>query len=70
MKIVYDPRTDTLDMILRDGHAVESDEEKAGIILDYDKDGNILSIEVLEASKKLSLPIGVSFELASATTAV
>ena len=47
MKIIYDPHTDTLDMILREGQAVESDEEKPGIILDYDKDGNILAIEVL-----------------------
>ncbi len=66
MKIIYDPHTDTLDMILREGQAVESDEEKPGIILDYDKDGNILAIEVLEASKQLSTPIGVSFELATA----
>lgn len=65
MKIVYDPKTDTLDMIFREGKVAESDEDKPGIILDYDDAGNILSIEVLEASKKLKAPIGVSFEVAT-----
>lgn len=64
MRIIYDPETDTLDMILREGKVAESDEDKPGIILDYDADGNVLSIEVLEASKKLSTPIGISFEVA------
>lgn len=64
MKIIYDPKTDTLDMIFKEGKVVESDEDKPGIILDYDGAGNILSIEVLEASKKLSTPIGISFEVA------
>ena len=63
MKIVYDPETDTLDVILREGKIAESDEEKPGLILDYDAQGNVVSIEVLEASKKLSRPIGVSFEV-------
>lgn len=66
MKILYDPETDTLDMILREGQVVESDEEKPGIILDYDADGNVISIELLEASKKLKQPIGVTFEIAPA----
>lgn len=65
MKVIYDPETDTLDMILREGIVVESDEEKPGLILDYDADGNIISIEVLDASKKLNQPIGISFELAT-----
>lgn len=64
MKVVYDPETDTLDMIFREGPVAESDEDKPGIILDYDAKGNIISIELLEASKKLSQPIGVSFEVA------
>lgn len=64
MRIVYDPETDTLDMILREGKVAESSEDKPGVILDYDSAGNVISIEVLEASKKMSLPIGVSFEVA------
>ncbi len=70
MKIVYDPETDTLDMILREGEVAESDEEKPGIILDYDAEGNVISIEVLETSKKLTQPIGVTFEVAPLHQAV
>lgn len=65
MKVVYDPETDTLNMIFREGKVAESDEDKPGMIIDYDVQGNVISIEVLEASKKLSQPIGISFEVAT-----
>lgn len=64
MKIIYDPQTDTLDMILKNSTIVESDEDKPGIILDYDSNGNVVSIEILDASKKIGQPMGISFELA------
>ena len=64
MKVIYDPASDTLDLIFREGKIAESDEDKPGMILDYDDQGNIISIELLEASKKLSAPIGISFEIA------
>ena len=42
MKITYDRRTDTLSVVLKDGVAVaESDEDKPGVILDYDSDARI-----------------------------
>lgn len=66
MKVIYDPETDTLDVIFRDSRIVESDEDKPGMILDYDADGKVVSIEILEASKVMSRPIGVTFELAGA----
>ena len=54
MKVTYDPGTDTLTVILEDGvSAAESAEEKPGVVLDYD-DGNLVSLEILDAIKRVS----------------
>ena len=60
MKVNYDARTDTLTVILRDALVAESDEDKPGIILDYDDAGNLVSIEVLDASKRVEEPRSVT----------
>ncbi len=65
MKVFYDSHTDTLSVILKDNVTVhESDEDKPGIILDYDKDGNLISLEILDASKRVTDTRKVDFQLA------
>jgi uncharacterized protein YuzE len=65
MKIRYDARTDTLTMLLReDVRVVESDEDKPGVILDYDGAGNLVSIEVLDASQRVTDAGKVEFSMA------
>ena len=65
MKVRYDRKTDTLSLVLRDGVKVaESDEDKPGIILDYDKDGNLVSLEILDASKRVTDARKVDFQMA------
>lgn len=70
MKISYDPKTDTLAIILlEDSKIAESDEDKPGIILDYDHQGNLVSLEVLDASKRLGKINRMEFELLEASAA-
>ncbi len=64
MKITYDPKTDTLTIILKPGPAAESDEEKPGVILDYDEQGNLVGLEILDASKHVPDFAGIQFIVA------
>ena len=55
MKVTYDSRTDTLSVLLQEGQPIaESDEDKPGIILDYDEAGNLVSLEILNASRRVT----------------
>jgi YD repeat-containing protein len=63
MRVIYDPRTDTLSVILREGASVaESDEDKPGVILDYDDQGNLVSLEILDASRRVTEAQRVEFQ--------
>jgi uncharacterized protein YuzE len=65
MKVRYDRKTDTLSLVLRDNApVVESDEDKPGVILDYDIDGNLVSLEILDASRRVTDARKVDFQLA------
>ncbi len=67
MKIKYSPEEDVLVIRFSDERIDESDEDKPGVILDYDSKGNIVRIEVLKASKRVGNPQNIEFEVASFT---
>lgn len=48
MKVNYDSKTDILTIIFTETLVAESDEDKPGVILDYDNKGNLVSLEILE----------------------
>ncbi len=66
MKVIYDPETDSLTIIFRDETIAESDELKEGIIVDYDSNGKVISIELLDASKQVAEPKSIHYELKKA----
>lgn len=63
MKVNYDAKTDTLIVVFREVPIVESDEHKPGVILDYDAHGNVVSIEVLDASSRVEEPHNVTVNI-------
>jgi uncharacterized protein YuzE len=61
VKVTYDPAVDVRRIVLSDSAIEESDEDKPGVILDYDKDGNVVGLEILEASKRITNPRSVEY---------
>ena len=55
MKINYYPETDSLYIDLSPKPSTESGEVSPGVVLDYDSDGNLVGIDVDNASSKLDL---------------
>ena len=63
MKVTYDSKTDSVTVVLKEGIAIaESDEDKPGIILDYDEHGHLISLEVLDASERVSEANRIEFQ--------
>lgn len=63
MKITYDAKTDSMTVILKERVPVaESDEDKPGVILDYDAQGNLLPLEILDASRRLAGASKIEYE--------
>jgi uncharacterized protein YuzE len=63
VKVTYDPEVDVLRILLSDAPIEESGEDKPGMILDYDKDGNVVGLEILQASKRMTNPRSVEYAI-------
>lgn len=55
MKLNYYVETDSLYIDLMEKPSVESREVSEGVVLDYDAEGNLVGIDIDNASKKVQL---------------
>jgi uncharacterized protein YuzE len=64
MKVSYDQRTDSLTVVFKnDARVALSDDGKPGAILDFDEAGDLVAIEILDASRRVSEATRVDFRL-------
>ena len=54
MRIVYDSEVDILDIYLSSATRATSREIAPGVVADLDKEGNIIALEILDASDRYS----------------
>jgi uncharacterized protein YuzE len=66
MKIDYDKQTDILSVLFSGSPVEESDEVKPGVILDYDAQGNVVGMEILDASQRMENPSTVELSIRAA----
>jgi uncharacterized protein YuzE len=64
MKITYDAEVDILRTLFSNAAIEENDKKKPGIILDFDESGNIVGMEILDASKRMENPRAVEYSVA------
>ena len=63
MRVTYDAEVDVLRIMFRDTPIEESDEDKPGVILDYDRYGNVVGLEILDASKRIDDPRSIQYAM-------
>jgi len=66
MKADYDSQVDILTVVFSDAQVEESDEIKPGVILDFDAAGNVIGLEILDASRRVQNPAAMEFAVKAA----
>jgi uncharacterized protein YuzE len=56
MRVRIDPKADAIYLDLTEHEIVNSEEVSEGIIVDYDRNGRVVGVEILDASKKAGEP--------------
>jgi uncharacterized protein YuzE len=59
--VTYDPEVDVLRILFRNAPIEESDEDKPGVILNYDKERNVVGLQVLNASQRIENPRALDY---------
>ncbi len=66
MKVSYDRQADALSIVLRDVPVSDTDEYVSGLMLDLDDAGEVVAIELLDASRKTDPNIFIALAAPSA----
>lgn len=61
MKVRYDPMTDTLLITFKNNPVEDSDELQSNLIADYDEQGNMVRLEILNATDVLDDATNMEF---------
>ncbi len=62
MRIEYDQQADAMYIRLRAGAVAESDEVRPGVVFDFDDQGRVLGIEMLDVSERTDNPRELAME--------
>jgi len=63
MKVEYDQKADAMYIRLSVGIVAESEEIRPGVLFDYDVEGKVLGIEMLDVSERTDNPRELAMEL-------
>ena len=63
LRISYNTEKDVLRILFNANRIEESDEDKPGVIIDYDKDGNVVGMEILDASERMVNPKAIEYAI-------
>ncbi len=61
MDFKYDKETDSLVIIFRNAEIEDTEEIRPGVIADFDEEGLLISLEILNASKKVESPDRIKY---------
>jgi uncharacterized protein YuzE len=63
MKIEFDQQADAMYIRLRAGTVAESNEVRSGAVFDFDAEGRVLGVEMLDVSQRTDNPRELAMEL-------
>ena len=69
MKLHYYPETDSLYIELKNTPGAEAREIAAGLVVDFDAEGNVVGLDIDHASRKLDLSKVETFALPAVSAA-
>ncbi|MGC1306186.1 MAG: DUF2283 domain-containing protein [Phormidesmis sp.] len=68
MKVIYDSDQDILQISFNESLIEETAQIAPGLVLDYDEDGNVIGMELRQASKRVDNPYSMAYIIGEANS--